>query len=83
MRLLDQVTNVERQKDHGAPRYHPDAANCGQIKIQCEERKIYLLIAERYLANLLPVHEYLACSIELRIATERFSAKGRLVTKPG
>lgn len=48
-----------------------------------EERKIYLLIAERYLANFLPAHEYLACSIELRIATERFSVKGRLITKPG
>ena len=41
------------------------------------------MIAERYLANFLPAHEYLACSIELRIATERFSAKGRLVTKLG
>ena len=52
-------------------------------KFSEEERKIYLLIAERYLANFLPAHEYLACSIELRIATERFSAKGRLVTKLG
>ena len=52
-------------------------------KFSDEERKIYLLIAERYLANFLPAHEYLACSIELRIATEHFSAKGRLVTKPG
>lgn len=52
-------------------------------KFSDEERKIYRLIAERYLANFLPAHEYLACSIELRIATERFSAKGRLVTKPG
>lgn len=52
-------------------------------KFSDNERKIYRLIAERYLANFLPAHEYLACSIELRIATERFSAKGRLVTKPG
>lgn len=52
-------------------------------KFSEEERRIYLLIAERYLANFLPAHEYLACSIELRIDTERFSAKGRLVTKPG
>lgn len=52
-------------------------------KFSDEERKIYLLIAERYLANFLPAHEYLACSIELRIVTEHFSAKGRLVTKPG
>lgn len=52
-------------------------------KFSDEERKIYRLIAERYLSNFLPAHEYLACSIELRIATERFSAKGRLVTKPG
>lgn len=48
-------------------------------KFSDEERKIYRLIAERYLANFLPAHEYLACSIELRITTERFSAKGRLV----
>lgn len=52
-------------------------------KFSDDERKIYRLIAERYLSNYLPAHEYLACSIELRIATERFSAKGRLVTKPG
>ena len=52
-------------------------------KFSDDERKIYRLIAERYLSNFLPAHEYLACSIELRIATERFSAKGRLVTKPG
>lgn len=51
-------------------------------KFSDDERKIYRLIAERYLSNFLPAHEYLACSIELRIATERFSAKGRLVTKP-
>lgn len=52
-------------------------------KFSDDERKIYRLIAERYLSNFLPAHEYLACSIELRIAMERFSAKGRLVTKPG
>ena len=52
-------------------------------KFSDDERKIYRLIAERYLSNFLPAHEYLACSIELRIAKERFSAKGRLVTKPG
>lgn len=52
-------------------------------KFSDDERKIYRLIAERYLSNFLPAHEYLACSIELRIATERFSTKGRLVTKPG
>lgn len=52
-------------------------------KFSDDERKIYRLIAERYLSNFLPAHEYLACSIELRIATGRFSAKGRLVTKPG
>lgn len=52
-------------------------------KFSDDERKIYRLIAERYLSNFLPAHEYLACSIELRIATERFSAKGRLVTKLG
>lgn len=52
-------------------------------KFSDDERIIYRLIAERYLSNFLPAHEYLACSIELRIATERFSAKGRLVTKPG
>lgn len=52
-------------------------------KFSDDERKIYRLIAERYLSNFLPAHEYLACSIELRIATERFSAKGRFVTKPG
>lgn len=52
-------------------------------KFSDDKRKIYRLIAERYLSNFLPAHEYLACSIELRIATERFSAKGRLVTKPG
>lgn len=52
-------------------------------KFSEEEWKIYRLIAERYIANFLPSPEYLACSIELRIANERFSAKGRLVTKLG
>lgn len=52
-------------------------------KLNEDERRIYLLIAERYLANFLPVHEYLACSIDLNIAGERFAAKGRIVTKTG
>ena len=52
-------------------------------KLNEDERKIYLLIAERYLANFLPVHEYLACSIDLNIAGERFVAKGRINTSAG
>ena len=52
-------------------------------KLNEDERTIYLLIAERYLANFLPVHEYLACSIDLNIAGERFVAKGRINTSAG
>jgi DNA topoisomerase-3 len=42
-----------------------------------EDRKVFELIARRYLAQFFPDHEYDQCRIEARIGAERFSVTGR------
>jgi DNA topoisomerase-3 len=48
-----------------------------------KERNIYDLIVRAYLAQFYPQHEYLATTVALDVAGERFEAGGKVVTRNG
>jgi DNA topoisomerase-3 len=48
-----------------------------------EAAQIYDLIVKRYLAQFLPVHEYLSTNVELDVSGYLFSAHGKVVTTNG
>jgi DNA topoisomerase-3 len=48
-----------------------------------QERNIYDLIVRAYLAQFYPLHEYLAMSVALDVAGERFEAGGKVITRNG
>jgi DNA topoisomerase-3 len=48
-----------------------------------QERNIYDLIVRAYLAQFYPLHEYLATSVALDVAGERFEAGGKVITRNG
>ncbi|SAL62496.1 DNA topoisomerase 3 [Caballeronia humi] len=48
-----------------------------------QERNIYDLIVRAYLAQFYPLHEYLATSVALDVAGERFEASGKVITRNG
>ena len=58
----------------------PRAAAPGLSK---DERRVYNLIARRYLAQFCPPHEYYQLDAELTVAGERLVAKGRQQISPG
>lgn len=47
------------------------------------ERKIYLIVAERYLLQFYPQYEYDSTIVELEVEGETFTATGRVVTELG
>ena len=47
------------------------------------ESKIYMMITQRYLENLMPPHEYEAVSIELSVGRYKFTFKDKITTKLG
>ncbi|MCG7338285.1 DNA topoisomerase III [Staphylococcus sp. ACRSN] len=47
------------------------------------ESKLYMLIAERFLENLMPAHEYEALSMEVRVKDAVFLFKDKVTTKLG
>lgn len=48
-----------------------------------KEKKIYELIAKRYIENFYPAHEYLYTDLALQISGETFNSTGKVVTKKG
>ena len=52
-------------------------------KLNDKEKKIYELIARRYVAQFYPEHRYDASSIKLKIREQEFSATGKRVTVQG
>lgn len=48
-----------------------------------KERKIYDLVVKRFLAVLLPAHEYEQLTVQAEIAAEKFIAKGKTVLSAG
>ncbi|HKQ71957.1 MAG TPA: DNA topoisomerase III [Polyangiaceae bacterium] len=52
-------------------------------KVSDTERRVYELIARRYVAQFYPAFEYTQTKVELEIAGERFTASGRQVLAQG
>ncbi|WP_017161201.1 DNA topoisomerase 3 [Xanthomonas phaseoli] len=55
----------------------------GMAGLSEKERNIYDLIVRAYLAQFYPLHEYLATTVALDVAGERFEAGGKVVTRNG
>lgn len=55
----------------------------GMAGLSEKERNIYDLIVRAYLAQFYPQHEYLATTVVLDVAGERFEAGGKIVTRNG
>ncbi|WP_437272520.1 DNA topoisomerase III [Staphylococcus succinus] len=56
----------------------PDMSQLSQ-----RETKVYMMIAQRYLENLMPPHEYEAISIDLKVGDNIFAFKDKVTTKLG
>ena len=59
-----------------------------RIKVNFEnlnavEQNLYVMVAQAYLAQFYPVHEYKATTVTISFADEKFVGKGKLVTKLG
>lgn len=52
-------------------------------KLSAKERQIYNLVVKRFFAVLLPAHEYEQFTLTATIGSERFTAKGKTVSKMG
>ena len=61
----------------------PTPSAAGAASLSDEERRVYDLIARRYLAQFLSAYEYHQLETELTVAGERFVAKGRQPLAPG
>lgn len=73
--------NNSKVSDHHAiipTEVRPDMSQLSQ-----RESKIYMMIAQRYLENLMSPHEYEAVSIELNINGYAFTFKDKVTTKLG
>ncbi|SCS73149.1 DNA topoisomerase III [Staphylococcus caeli] len=73
--------NNSKVSDHHAiipTEVRPDLSQLSQ-----RESKIYMMIAQRFLENLMPPHEYEAVAIELKVDNYTFSFKDKVTTKLG
>lgn len=61
----------------------PTEVACDYSKLTQIEKDIYFLIAQAYIAQLYPVHEYEQTKIETMLADETFTAIGRVVIVEG
>lgn len=73
--------NNGKVSDHHAiipTEVRPDMSQLSQ-----RETKVYMMIAQRYLENLMPPHEYEAISIDLKVVDNIFAFKDKVTTKLG
>ncbi|MBO4779592.1 MAG: DNA topoisomerase, partial [Selenomonadaceae bacterium] len=61
----------------------PTRVKADFAKLTTIEQNLYLMVAQAYLAQFYPVHEYKATTIIISFADEKFIGKGKLVTKLG
>lgn len=61
----------------------PTAAEFDITALTADEYKVYRLIAERYLAQFLPVEQFLEAAAVFEIGAHTFKRKARKVTHPG
>ncbi|MDK9866072.1 MULTISPECIES: DNA topoisomerase III [Staphylococcus] len=73
--------NNSKVSDHHA--IIPTEVRPDMNQLSQRESKIYMMIAQRYLENLMPPHEYEAVSIELNVGGYNFTFKDKITTKLG
>ncbi|HLR19144.1 MAG TPA: DNA topoisomerase III [Staphylococcus sp.] len=73
--------NNSKVSDHHA--IIPTEVRPDMNQLSQRESKIYMMIAQRYLENLMPPHEYEALSIDLSVGEYKFTFKDKLTTKLG
>ncbi|WP_193013999.1 DNA topoisomerase III [Staphylococcus equorum] len=73
--------NNSKVSDHHA--IIPTEVRPDMNQLSQRESKIYMMIAQRYLKNLMPPHEYEAVSIELSVGEYNFTFKDKITTKLG
>ena len=61
----------------------PTRVKADFAKLTSIEQNLYLMVAQAYLAQFYPVHEYKATTVIITFADEKFIGKGKLVTKLG
>jgi DNA topoisomerase-3 len=61
----------------------PTPRSPAQASLSSDERRVYELIARRFLAQFFPAHEYNQLDVQLHIAGETFGARGRQPVSPG
>lgn len=61
----------------------PTTVPCPFDKLHAMEQHVYYLIAQAYIAQFYPVHEYHQTKIDILCAEERFTAHGKTVTEMG
>ncbi len=75
------IFNDQKVSDHHAIIPTEIKANLNQL--DNEELRIYKMIVQRFMANLLPKHEYISKKIIAEVDNIRFIANGVDITKPG
>ncbi|WP_413475289.1 DNA topoisomerase III [Staphylococcus equorum] len=73
--------NNSKVSDHHA--IIPTEVRPDMNQLSQRESKIYMMIAQRYLENLMPPHEYETVSIELSVGGYNFTFKDKITTKLG
>ncbi|WP_432724762.1 DNA topoisomerase III [Staphylococcus equorum] len=73
--------NNSKVSDHHA--IIPTEVRPDMNQLSQRESKIYMMIAQRYLENLMPPHEYEAVSIQLSVGGYKFTFKDKITTKLG
>ena len=58
----------------------PTRVKADFAKLTSIEQNLYLMVAQAYLAQFYPVHEYKATTVIITFADEKFIGKGKLVT---
>lgn len=61
----------------------PTTVRCNLMAMNENERNLYFLIAQAYIAQFYPVHGYDQTKVEVAHAGESFSASGRVITEVG
>ncbi len=79
--LKSKVWNDKKITAHHA--IIPTGASVDVTRMKPDEKKLYALICQRYLAQFYPCHEYDQTTIELTVDNDVFAVKGRIVRIAG
>ncbi|MBM7703669.1 DNA topoisomerase III [Metabacillus iocasae] len=79
--LPKRVVNNEKVTDHHAIIVTDEPVHLGELS--ADERKLYDIIAKRFISLFYPVHKYEVIKVELSINDERFVTSGKQVIEAG